>query len=39
MKYGLEKELFILKDNIVQMVPRNSELPFDESGILILGRR
>jgi hypothetical protein len=38
MKYGLEKELFILKNNVIQMVPKNSELPFDESGVLIEAR-
>ena len=38
MKYGLEKELFIFKDDIIQFVPINSGLPFDESGVLIEAR-
>lgn len=38
MKYGLEKELFILKDNQIQMVPTSSGLPYDESGVLIEAR-
>lgn len=38
MKYGLEKELFILKNSIIQMVPLGSGLPYDENGILIEAR-
>ena len=38
MKYGLEKEFFLLKDGIIQMIPQLSGLPFDESGIQLEAR-
>jgi hypothetical protein len=36
LKFGLEKELFILKEGVVQVVPK--EIPYDESGLLIEAR-
>ena len=38
MKYGLEKELFIFKNGVIQMVPVDSPLPKDECGYLIEAR-